>query len=149
MTREERCKWAIEKGYIYNPETGYIYNTLGKIVKRRNKGGYLYMTFCIDKKQFCLYAHHFAWFCVYKECVKEIDHINRINDDNRICNLRSVTRQENQFNRTAKGYSWNKHRNKWRARIFLNNKEIYLGLYITEEEARNAYLEAKEKYHII
>jgi hypothetical protein len=31
----------------------------------------------------------------------------------------------------------------------LNYKKIYLGDFNTEEEATNAYLEAKKKYHII
>jgi hypothetical protein len=144
MTREEKCELAIERGYTYDPETGIIYNKFNKIVKNKlPKKGYIRIESNIH-----LLAHHFAWYCVYNECVEEIDHINGIRDDNRICNLRSVTKQQNQWNRlTAKGYSWNIKEQKWKSRITLNNKEIHLGYFNTEEEARNAYLQAKEIYH--
>ena len=64
-------------------------------------------------------------------------------------NLRIVSQQENSFNTNAKGYSFDKSRNKYQAIIGINGKNIHLGRFDTEEEARNAYLEAKEKYHII
>ena len=79
----------------------------------------------------------------------QIDHIDRNKLNNNKNNLRIVSHQQNQFNRGAKGYNWDKHSSKYRAQIRLDNKNIYLGLYDTEEDARNAYLEAKEKYHII
>jgi hypothetical protein len=79
-----------------------------------------------------------------------IDHKNGNTTDNRIANLRNVTHQQNHCNRTrAKGYSWNKQAKKWHAEIKLNHKKIYLGCYDLEEDARNAYLEAKKIYHII
>ena len=78
-----------------------------------------------------------------------IDHINGIRIDNRVKNLWITTQQGNNHNRTkAKGYGWNKQSKKWRAEIRLNGKTIHLGLYDTEEEAREAYLRGKEKYHI-
>jgi hypothetical protein len=148
MTREEKCLLAIERGYIYNPETGEIFNKFGKLVNGKING---YIHFCIhiNKKTLNIYGHQFAWYYVYKECVKYIDHINRIKYDNRICNLRSVTSQQNSFNRNCKGYSYKKYRNKYEAQIAINNKTIFLGHYKTEEEAKNAYLQAKEKYHIM
>ena len=78
-----------------------------------------------------------------------IDHINRKKDDNRLENLHVVNSQQNQFNRDDKGYSWREGRNKWEAHIRVNNKTIYLGMFENEEDARNAYLEAKAKLHII
>ena len=151
MTREEKCKLAIERGYTYNPETGLIYNRYGKISKSMNcNTHYIQLNIHINKKSFIVLGHQFAWYWVNKECVEEIDHINGIRNDNRIFNLRSVTRQQNQFNRKkAKGYCWNKVTKKWQVQIKLNQKSIYLGLHNTEEEARNAYLQAKEKYHVI
>ena len=80
----------------------------------------------------------------------QIDHINGKKGDNRIDNLRLVTHQENHFNRTtAKGYNWHKPRKKWIARIVVGGKLKYLGLFVKEEDARNAYLKAKKELHII
>jgi len=80
----------------------------------------------------------------------DVDHINHNRLDNRKSNLRIVTRQQNHFNRSkVKGYIWNKSSKKWQAYIVINRKKIHLGYFDTEEEARNAYLLAKEKYHKI
>ena len=80
----------------------------------------------------------------------QIDHFDNDKSNNNIENLRVVTNGENAQNRiTTKGYSWKKHQQKYEAQICINNKQHYLGRYDTEEEARDAYLIAKEKYHII
>jgi len=82
-------------------------------------------------------------------CDDCIDHENGIKIDNRVKNLRITTNQENLHNNPkAKGYYWNKQRNKYHAQIQLNGKTIYLGSYNTEAEARQAYLSGKDKYHI-
>lgn len=78
----------------------------------------------------------------------QIDHINRDPSDNRVCNLRLVTNQQNSFNQKANGYS--KHTSgKYQAYIKVNGVSEYLGLFLTPEEAHNKYLEAKETRHII
>ena len=79
-----------------------------------------------------------------------IDHINRTRDDNSIENLRVVTRQQNNFNKSnTKGYCWCKRANKWMARIKLNGKSTFIGYFVNEEDAAAAYLEAKARLHII
>ena len=79
-----------------------------------------------------------------------IDHIDHDKLNNNIENLRIVSNQQNQFNRKApKGYYFNKQNQKYRAKIQLDNKSIHIGYYTTEEEAREAYLRAKEVYHVI
>lgn len=78
---------------------------------------------------------------------EQIDHINGIRNDNRLENLRIVSNQQNSFNQKSKGFT--KCKNKFRARIKINNKNIHLGSFETEEEAREAYLKAKELYHVI
>ena len=80
---------------------------------------------------------------------QEIDHINRIKDDNRIENLRVVTRQENNFNTNVKGYCWDKEKQKWKARIRINGKYKHLGYFDYKTDARLAYVTAKKKLHII
>jgi len=80
----------------------------------------------------------------------QIDHINGNRIDNRIDNLRLVTNQENGFNRlTAKGYRWIEKAKKFQARIVLNGKDINLGLFTNENDAREAYLNAKANLHTI
>ena len=68
-----------------------------------------------------------------------IDHINGKRADNRIENLRWVTREQNYWNNKGKGYCFNS--GKFQAKIRQNGKTIYLGRYDTPEEARKAYEE--------
>jgi hypothetical protein len=78
----------------------------------------------------------------------QVDHINGMPHDNRRANLRIVTHQVNHHNRrSAKGYYWDTQKRKYKAQIVLNKKNIYLGLYDTEVEARDAYIAAKKIYH--
>ena len=78
----------------------------------------------------------------------QIDHIDNCRTNNIIENLRVVNHSQNQQNRpSAKGYTWLKKSQKYMAYIRINKKQIYLGCYDTAEEARNAYLVGKEKYH--
>jgi hypothetical protein len=150
MTREERCKLAIDIGYSYNPETGKIFGVRGKEIVGKHSEGYIKIQLPYEGKTYELKGHQFAWYYVHKECVEQLDHINAVRDDNRISNLRSITHQKNQFNkRKAKGYCWDKNSKKWRSYIGIDYKLKYLGLYNTEEDARVAYLEGKQKYHII
>lgn len=148
MTREEKCQCLIDKGYTYNFETGEVISPKGKIIRSKNKFGYL--TIGSYNPNFNLRLHIFGWYYIHREVVECLDHINGVKDDNRLCNLRSVTLQQNQWNRhNSKGYSWNKLKNKWQSHITFNWKRYHLGYFNTEEEARQAYLNAKEIYHTI
>jgi hypothetical protein len=151
MTREQRCKLAVERGFVYDSETGYIYNRYGKISQSTSTKGYIKICLSFKGKKHQLSAHHFAWFCINNNCeFEQLDHINGVKNDNRICNLRNVNNQQNQFNqKNVKGYSYHKPLNKWRAYIRLNYKLIHLGYYDLKTDARNSYLKAKNKYHII
>lgn len=99
-------------------------------------------------------AHRLIWFYVYGEWPEEIDHINGNKSDNRLSNLRNCGRLVNARNlHSVRGKSKYmgvhpvKNRNKWRACIRAGGNPIWLGEYDTEEEARDAYLVAKAKYH--
>jgi hypothetical protein len=147
MTRLEKCELLKSKGYSYDPDTGKIFGTKGFEIKRKDNNGYIVLG---QRGMSNLYAHHFAWYMVYGNVDFDLlDHENTNTSDNRIFNLRILDNQKNTFNTNAKGYYFAKNANKWSANIHLDYKKIYLGLYETEEEARNAYLDAKEKYHII
>jgi len=81
---------------------------------------------------------------------KQIDHKNHIKADNRVENLQIVTNSQNQFNRiNTKGCTFVEKLNKWLAQIQVNKQKKYLGYFDTEEEAHQAYLNAKLIYHII
>lgn len=140
-----------EKGYTYCPNSGLVKNKFGRIVTAKTESGYVVISKKVGKSCLLIKAHHFAWFYMGKGVVKDqIDHINGQRNDNRFENLRAVNNQLNHFNETnAKGYHWDNKRKKFKAEITLDNKNIYLGRFNTEIEARNAYLEAKLIYHKI
>jgi hypothetical protein len=148
MTRLEKCKILKSKGFTYDPETGKIFGVYGKEYKSKSLG-YIYIRGNNNFKGNVL-GHHFAWYMTYGHVdFERLDHFNRIKNDNRISNLRILTHQQNLFNTNAKGYGWHKPNQKWLSRIKINGKLIYLGSFNTEEEARQSYVEAKKKYHII
>lgn len=100
-------------------------------------------------------AHRLVWLLVHGYMPEFIDHIDRNPMNNKISNLREATLSENQHNRemhknNSSGYpgvSFFKRDNKYRVRLALNYKEIYIGLFDTAEEAFTAYMLAKIQYH--
>jgi hypothetical protein len=75
-----------------------------------------------------------------------VDHINRNGLDNRRENLRLATCSQNQFNKGAigrtssfKGVSLAKKNNKWQALVCKDKKLKWLGYFLTELEAAQAY----------
>ena len=89
------------------------------------------------------------WNIFNSSTKNSIDHINGNKLDDRISNLRNVTHQHNGFNQKCKGYCYNKRTKKYQAYIRLNGKLKYLGLFENEQDAEKAYLNAKDKYHVI
>lgn len=73
----------------------------------------------------------------------DVDHINRVKTDNRLCNLRWSTESENQMNKSKQsnntsgitGISFHKLKNKWQAFIMINRKKKHLGYFQNKEEA--------------
>lgn len=84
----------------------------------------------------------------------QVDHINHMKNDNRKSNIRMCNESENQHNKGISknntsgvtGVGWNKQKNKWRARITINNKEINLGFFSAFDDAVAARKAAEEKY---
>lgn len=71
-----------------------------------------------------------------------VDHINGNKLDNRRDNLRLATNKMNQGNRIARGYIWNKVKQKWQASISTDGVTHHLGDFTNEEDARCAYRKA-------
>lgn len=106
----------------------------------------------IDGKKYL--AHRLAWLFVHGGMpLGDIDHINGIRNDNRICNLRTATRAQNLWNSTKKkgalsefkGVS--KHFDRWHAQIFHNGERVSLKYFDNEIDAAKAYDEAAIKFH--
>jgi hypothetical protein len=96
------------------------------------------------------YAHNQDWNIDYEPRNNMIDHIDQNKKNNHISNLRVGTQSLNQQNRSAKyvkGYSWDINNKTYNSRIKINTKLIHLGCFDTEEEARQAYLDAKKIHH--
>lgn len=82
-----------------------------------------------------------------------VDHINHNKLDNRKCNLRICTIEQNNMNTQkyknntsgAKGVVWDKKSNKWQARISFHKKRIILGMFEKKEDAIKARQQAEKE----
>lgn len=133
----------------YLPETGELF-WANKIAKKIIVGSRAATRICadgytrvaIDGTQYL--AHRVIWLLMTGQWPKhEIDHIDRDRANNRWCNLREATRQQNLWNTTKrpdnksgyKGVSWHKQSSRWRARMAIDGKYQSLGLFLTPEDA--------------
>ena len=150
MKLEEKLKLFKDKGWTCNPDTGEVFSHTGRLITGKILG-YIVCTLIDGDKIRIIKGHQLVWFLSTNKVPKLIDHINSVKTDNRLINLRDVeTDQKNSFNRQrVKGYSFHKNRNRFMAYIRLNGKLIHLGYFVEEQEARQAYLDAKKIYHII
>ena len=85
------------------------------------------------------HGHRVVWAVYYGVWPDVIDHINGDRSDNRLCNLRNVTKAEN-ARRTAKtqntpGVRFCARRNLWQARITYNYKDKHLGYFENKDDA--------------
>lgn len=99
-------------------------------------------------------AHRVAWAVYYgKWPAHEIDHINGDRADNRIANLRDVTKSVNGRNlkknrRNASGVTgvfWHEKAGKWSASIGFNGSVKYLGVFESIEAAAATRLAAERE----
>jgi hypothetical protein len=116
---------------------------VGEKIQTLSSHGYVALTFMGKAYK----AHQIIFLLHHGYIPTEIDHINNIRSDNRIENLRPVSRSMNCANqsiqkRSASGYKGVtkvERLKKWRARIKHLQNEIYLGLFDTAEAAAEAY----------
>lgn len=150
----------------YNAETGkFVWKKPashqmhpGDEAGTQNASGYVFI--CVGGVRYK--AHRLAWFYHYGEWpsdeTPQIDHINGNRADNRIANLRLVTKVKNSRNLKIRisntsgypGVFLIKATGKWRA--YIGNgcgKYISLGRYNTREEAIAARKQAEKKLEYI
>ncbi len=132
---------------------GSTWNTryAGKEAGKTSSGGYIQIW--IDGKQQA--AHRLAWLISY-ECwpAGDIDHVNGVRRDNRIANLRDVTRSENLKNAAipktntsgVMGVSWMSHIGRWQAYIQVDGCRSTLGYYTDFDEAVAVRKAAESRY---
>lgn len=88
----------------------------------------------------------------------QVDHINGDIHDNRRKNLRFCTPQQNNINRhklsrhntsglVGVGRAKRNLTKPWRAQVTYNNKQIFLGWFLTKEEAKKAYNNKLKELH--
>ena len=149
----------VKEYFQYDAETGILSwkknqrkSLLGVSCGHKRKDGYLQTHFkCVH-----YLTHRLVWIFVYDEHPDGyLDHINGNRSDNRIENLRIVTKKQNAENRKKrqnksskfKGVCFRKDSNKWTAQIGSNYKLKHLGYFETEELAYEAYKKAAELLH--
>lgn len=136
-------------------------NPKNQLVKIGQEVGYLHKTGYrfteINGKSYGV--HRLIWVLNHGDWPKgEIDHINGVRDDNRIENLRDVSRSENCLNRHKSvgscdliGVSFEPSRRgpKYRASLKIKGQKTYAGLFYTAEEAAAARNELAQRSGIV
>lgn len=98
-------------------------------------------------------AHRLAWLWVHGTWPgPELDHRNRVKNDNRLLNLREASRSENQQNRPLfknnksgfTGVSWHKQRSRWRGAFTVDKVTKEVGFFTTPEAAHEAVSQARQ-----
>jgi hypothetical protein len=148
----------IQKYLRYEPTTGDLWWTEEAPVKVANKKanakdplGYI----CLKVNGRMFKGHRLAWLLVHGEFPKgHIDHINGNPSDNRIENLRDVSRSINMQNeRKARTHNLtgllgvSPNGSGWRSEIRIAGKKKNLGTFSTSQQAHKAYVSAKRQYH--
>lgn len=135
--QDGRLTWKTKRnGTRINGDAGHL-----------NKSGYV--TIQINGRLHRAHRLIFLWHHGYMP--NEIDHVNRVKDDNRIENLREASRSENCMNRGVRsdsssgvsGVCWDGQFDKWRARITIDKKRKSLGLFANFDDAVAARKQAE------
>lgn len=125
---------------------------VGRMVGRIRPDGYVDLK--INSKR--VLAHRIIWE-MHNGFLPDgyfVDHINHKRDDNRICNLRIVTRTENNKNASKRydnksgvtGVRYCKQKEKWQAMIGKDGSLIHLGFFDVASDAVRARKQAEKEF---
>ena len=151
----------VKRRVRYDPETGVFTwattrrGTVKEGVELGSWGAYGYKTVRLNQRSYKL--HRLAWWLTTGSPPSgDVDHINGVRSDNRISNLRDVSRKMNLENRASPmsrnstgllGAYYDKRKCHFYARISHHNVSRHLGTFGSAEEAHEAYLHAKRELH--
>ena len=102
-----------------------------------------------------MFTHRVIYFMHHGVWPEQIDHINRIKDDNRIENLRGCTSSQNRMNvinkKNESVYGKNidkrKRDGRYRVRLNVSGKQMHVGDFEDLELAQLVASEARKKYY--
>ncbi len=118
-----------------------------KTKNKKNNSGYIVVHLYKNGKAKGFLLHRLVLLSFSSPLLEDlqVNHINAIKTDNRLCNLEWCTRVENMKHIYRTKLMKNKkrgvhfHKNKWVCQINLNGKKIHLGCFDNKEEAHNVY----------
>lgn len=143
--------------FFYNNGKLHCRNKLGRRERGAEVGTRLTLGYLVGKtKHVTYYVHRIIWE-MHNGPIPQgllVDHINHIRDDNRIENLRLVTRRDNAKNAKlyannssgVTGVRWDSQLGKWYAYIQTETGLLSLGLFGHKENAIKARKEAEVKF---
>ena len=144
----------------YDPETGHLlwlitdrYHKEGDVAGARHRKGY--WTVAVDGQRYL--AHRIVWLLCrgVDPYPHQIDHRDRIRDNNRIDNLRLADDSTNAINKALRSHNksgvtgvfWSPHRKRWVATIGVDRVQRSLGTFRKYEDAVEARQTAVRELH--
>jgi hypothetical protein len=160
MTEQILTQEKLKTLLSYDPDTGVLTwqskpsrgIKVGRQAGTPTSQGYLALQ--INKKK--MLVHRAIWFYVHGVWPpEEIDHINHVRDDNRLCNLRLANRLENSHNTQKheknlsghKGVAWHNRNKKWQVQMRFAGKNYYVGQFSDLQDAIQARLQTETKLY--
>jgi hypothetical protein len=134
-------------------DTNYIIHSDGRVWSVRNKkflkptkinSGYVKFNLGTKCRNQLIHRLVAEAFIANPNNLPQVNHINGDKTDNRVENLEWCDNRQNQIHRYDSEFpgtrtcSWNK--NKFESRIIVNKKYIHLGVFDSQEEAHQQYL---------